>query len=113
MMRRRAMGRRGAPLLRGAVVGGAAYAAGKHVARRQQQEADQDAAIQEMQDQSYPPEPSPGQVYYPPPRPAAPAPAAPAGGDVAAQLGQLAQLHAQGALTDSEFEAAKAQLLGG
>jgi Short C-terminal domain len=44
------------------------------------------------------------------PRPAAPAVAAAAGlGD---QLAQLAALHAQGALTDAQFEAAKAQVLG-
>jgi hypothetical protein len=43
--------------------------------------------------------------------PAAPA-AAPAGGDTTEQLSQLAQLHASGALTDDEFSAAKAKLLG-
>lgn len=43
------------------------------------------------------------------------APAAPAGGggqDVAAQLTQLADLKNQGLLTDEEFEAQKAKLLG-
>jgi hypothetical protein len=42
-------------------------------------------------------------------------PAAPAGGggqDVAAQLTQLADLKNQGLLTDEEFEAQKAKLLG-
>jgi hypothetical protein len=42
-------------------------------------------------------------------------PAAPAGGggqDVAAQLTQLADLKSQGLLTDEEFEAQKAKLLG-
>ncbi|HEV8179880.1 MAG TPA: SHOCT domain-containing protein [Gaiellaceae bacterium] len=29
------------------------------------------------------------------------------------QLGQLAQLHASGALTDEEFAAAKAKIIGG
>ena len=44
---------------------------------------------------------------------AAPAPAAPAGGvDIAGQLQQLAALKAQGILSDAEFEAAKAKLLG-
>ncbi|MFD4958177.1 SHOCT domain-containing protein [Microbacterium sp. NPDC058389] len=44
--------------------------------------------------------------------PAAPAPA-PAGGgdDLMAKLSQLAQLHAQGILSDDEFAAAKAKLL--
>jgi hypothetical protein len=32
--------------------------------------------------------------------------------DVTAQLQQLAALHAQGVLTDAEFSAAKAKLLG-
>jgi hypothetical protein len=45
------------------------------------------------------------------PAPAA-APAAPdAGDDMMAKLGQLAQLHAQGILSDDEFAAAKAKLL--
>ncbi|WP_417563354.1 SHOCT domain-containing protein [Microbacterium sp.] len=41
---------------------------------------------------------------------AAPAPAAP-GGDMMAQLQQLAQLHSTGVLSDDEFTAAKAKLL--
>lgn len=43
----------------------------------------------------------------------APAPAAPAGGgdDLMAKINQLAQLHAQGILSDDEFAAAKAKLL--
>ena len=40
------------------------------------------------------------------------APAAPAGPDYAAELEQLAQLKAQGILTDEEFEAKKKQILG-
>ncbi|WP_239525527.1 MULTISPECIES: SHOCT domain-containing protein [unclassified Microbacterium] len=44
--------------------------------------------------------------------PAAAAPAAPAGGDdMMAKISQLAQLHAQGILSDEEFAAAKAKLL--
>ncbi|MGN6219479.1 MAG: SHOCT domain-containing protein [Microbacterium sp.] len=44
---------------------------------------------------------------------APPAPPAPAGGgdDLMAKLSQLAQLHAQGILSDDEFAAAKAKLL--
>ena len=47
--------------------------------------------------------------------PAAPAPAASAGAtpSMADQLSQLATLHDQGALTDDEFAAAKARILGG
>jgi len=44
---------------------------------------------------------------------AAPAPAAaPAEPDMNAELTQLAQLHSQGILTDEEFAAKKAQILG-
>jgi hypothetical protein len=59
MVRRRLVMRAGAPLLRGSLVGGTAYATGRR----------------------------------------------------AAQLGQLAQLHQQGLLSEHEFEAAKARLL--
>ena len=49
----------------------------------------------------------------PPPAPAAPAPAAPApGGDLMAQLQQLARMHQAGILSEAEFSAAKAKLLG-
>jgi Short C-terminal domain len=43
---------------------------------------------------------------------AAPPAAAPAAPDYAAELEQLAQLKAQGILTDEEFEAKKKQILG-
>ena len=46
---------------------------------------------------------------------AAPAPARPAGDDMTdaiAQIKQLAELHDQGILTDDEFAAQKAKLLG-
>jgi hypothetical protein len=45
------------------------------------------------------------------PAPAA-APAAPAAGDPMAEIQKLDQLHSAGALTDEEFAAAKAKLLG-
>jgi membrane protease subunit (stomatin/prohibitin family) len=43
---------------------------------------------------------------------AAAAPAAPAADDLAAQIQRLGDLHAVGTLTDDEFAAAKARLLG-
>jgi hypothetical protein len=49
--------------------------------------------------------PSPGNVVAPP--------AAPAGDDMAAQLQKLADLKAQGILTDEEFTAAKMRLING
>jgi hypothetical protein len=50
--------------------------------------------------------PQPEQQYAPPPPPA---PAAP---DPIAQLKELGELHASGVLTDEEFAAQKAKLLG-
>ena len=91
---------------RTAVVAGTATAVSGRVARRQQRKySEQDAAYTEQQaaaagagfDQAYGTQP---------------APAAPAEADYMAELEQLAQLKAQGILTDEEFEAKKKQLLG-
>ena len=98
------MFRRRRPLMRAAVVGGGAYVAGKKVAQRSaeqgQQENEQDERLATLEEQaSASPDP-----------PAQDAPAtAPSMPD---QLNQLAALHEQGALTDDEFVAAKARLLG-
>jgi Short C-terminal domain len=95
------------PLLRAAVVGGGAYMAGKHVARRQEdqayQDANQDARISDLEQQA----PPPSSQQAPPPAPP-PAPSSP----MIDQLNQLAALHQQGVLTDDEFSAAKAKLFG-
>jgi membrane protease subunit (stomatin/prohibitin family) len=81
------------PLLRAAAVGGVAYMGAKAGTNR---------AMQAQTAQSAPTEPAP-----------APAPAAaPAGDDTISRLQQLASLHDSGALTDEEFAAAKAQVLG-
>jgi hypothetical protein len=91
------------PLLRAAAVGGGAYLAGKHVARRQEQQsyqdADQDARLSDLEQQQAPPQQAP-------PPAAAPAQSSP----MIDQLNQLAALHQQGVLTDDEFAAAKAKL---
>jgi hypothetical protein len=97
------------PLMRAAVVGGGAYMAGKHVARKQEAEAqyaaDQDARISDLEQQQ-----QGSQQQAPPPPPPA---AAPAGSSsMIDQLNQLAALHQQGVLTDDEFAAAKAKLFG-
>ena len=95
------------PLLRAAVVGGGAYMAGKRTAQRRADQQDQDAAqdqrIDDMEQQNATP------------APAAPAPAVPAQAppSMADQLNQLADLHNQGVLSDSEFAAAKSKLLNG
>jgi hypothetical protein len=87
-------------MARTAVVAGTATAVSGRVARRQDQRwAQQDA-----------PPPQPQQYAAPPP----PAPAAAAGGeDRVQQLKDLADLKAQGVLTDQEFEAEKARILNG
>lgn len=117
------LGRRGRPGLIGmaartAVVAGTATAVSGNVQRRQQGRADQqyeaqqyeaqqqqaqmDAAAQQAVAQQMAAQPS-----------AAAPPAAPAGGtDIVAEIQKLATLREQGILTDDEFAAAKAKLLG-
>ena len=123
--------RRRRPLLRAAAVGGGAYIAGKHMANKANDqaayEAQQDQRIsdleaqqggsQDYQQQGYQQQgyqQAPPQYQQPPPQyQQAPPPAAPAAApSVYDQLSQLATLHDQGALTDDEFTAAKAKLLG-
>jgi hypothetical protein len=89
-------------MARTAVVAGTAGAVHHRQQRRyaaQDQQAAEAAAYEQMQ----------AQQAAPPP--AAPAPAAPAV-DTTAELQKLADLKASGALTDEEFAAAKAKLLG-
>jgi Short C-terminal domain len=83
---------------RTAVVAGTATAVSGRVARRQAARYDDQQYAQEPQ--QYAPEP---QQY---------APEAPAEDDSTAQLQKLAALHTQGVLTDEEFAAAKAKILG-
>jgi hypothetical protein len=96
-------------LLRGmartAVVAGTATAVSNRVSRRQAERWQEQEYAQQAQ---YAAPPS----YAPPPA-AAPAPAPGAGSDaLTAELERLAQLRTQGVLTDEEFAAAKAKLLG-
>jgi Short C-terminal domain len=92
------------PLLRAAAVGGGAYLAGKRTAQRRAGQQDQDAAqdqrISDLEQQ---------QSAVPAPRDSGEQAAAPTMTD---QLNQLAGLHSQGVLSDDEFAAAKAKLLG-
>jgi hypothetical protein len=104
------------PLMRAAMVGGAAYATGKHVQRNQQREAEQDEAIagmqQQPQQQYAPPPPQMAPPPPPPPAPAAPPAAAPQStADRIAALTQLKSLLDAGVLTQEEFDAQKQQLL--
>jgi hypothetical protein len=108
-MLRRPIARGGRPgvigtMARTAVIAGTATAVSGGVARRQQakaQEAADAEAYQEMQrEQQY------AAAAPPPPPPAAPA------DDMIAQLKELASLKEQGILTDEEFAAQKARILG-
>ena len=67
------LGRR-RPLMRAAMVGGAAYATGKHVQNKQQHEAAQDQQLADMQSQ---PDYAQPEAYAPPPPPVATAPPPP------------------------------------
>ena len=77
-------------------------------------EADQDQRISDLEAQQQGYQQAPPQYQQPPPQyQQPPPPAAPAAApSVYDQLSQLATLHDQGALTDDEFTAAKAKLLG-
>ncbi len=75
---------------RTAVVAGTATAVSGRVQRRQAARYDQQDAQQQQQQQAPPP----------------------AEDDATSQLENLAQLHTQGVLTDDEFAAAKAKILG-
>jgi Short C-terminal domain len=81
---------------RTAVVAGTATAVSGRVARRQAGKYDQQQAEQAP----------PQEQYAPPPAPAAPV------DDSMEKLQQLAELHTQGVLSDEEFSAAKAKILG-
>src|SRR5690348_9449128 len=97
------LGRR-RPLLRAAMVGGAGYAAGKHRARAQEHEYEQDAQLAGMQ--QAPPQAAPAA--------AGPAPAAPMSeSDRIAALKNLKDLLDSGVLTQAEFDAQKQKLLNG
>ena len=89
------------PLLRAAAVGGGAYAYGKH-RERMQSEQQEEAYQQGMADAA--------------PAQAAPAPATPTSSGITSQdterLAELGRLHESGVLTDEEFAAEKAKILG-
>ena len=91
LMRRR-------PLVRAAMIGGGAYAAGKARQRGQEREAGQEERLAALEQQ---------------PAAAAPPQAPPASGDLVGKLKELKELQDSGALTPDEFEVAKQKLLQG
>ena len=84
-------------MARTAVVAGTATAVSNRVSRRQASRWSQQGAAPQQQQEYYEPEPAP------PPPPAA---------DPIEQLKQLAELKNQGILTEEEFAAQKAKILG-
>jgi hypothetical protein len=74
---------------------------GRQAEQQQYAEAEQDQRLDQVEQQQ--------QYAAPPPQQPPPAPAGPSMYD---QLQQLSALHDQGALTDDEFAAAKAKILG-
>jgi hypothetical protein len=95
-------------LLRGvartAVVAGTATAVSNRVSRRQARRwGEQDAAYYQEPEPAYQQAPAPAPV---------PVPAAAPAADPIEQLKQLGALHEQGILTDEEFAAQKAKILG-
>jgi hypothetical protein len=87
---------------RTAVVAGTATAVSGRVARRQAARYGEPSPYGSEPQQQYAPEP---QQQYAPEPPAEE-------DDATAQLQKLAALHTQGVLTDDEFSAAKAKILG-
>jgi hypothetical protein len=93
------MMRRRRPLMRGAMVGGVGYMAGKAGANRAAQESSQEQRLAEVESQQAQPSASP------------PAAAPAAGGSVVEQLKQLGELRDSGVLTPEEFEREKQKIL--
>jgi outer membrane murein-binding lipoprotein Lpp len=113
MLARRAMMRRPVANVGRAVVGTAVVAGTAGAVRHQQNKrwARQDAAAQQQYEQAYQQGAADAQAqqqYAPPPEQYAPAPEE----DMITQLERLGSLKAQGILTEEEFAAQKAKLLG-
>jgi len=83
------------------VAGGVAYAAGR--AGRGGQAQDEEYEEDDQGEQQY---------DAPPPAPPAPAATAPAADDATSEIERLASMHESGVLSDEEFAAAKAKVLG-
>jgi hypothetical protein len=93
------------PLLRAAVVGGAAYHAGKRVQEGRDADYERDARMDDLEQQQAMQQQQQMQQQAAPP----------AGGitdDAIEQIQKLGALKEQGLITDDEFEAQKRKLLG-
>jgi hypothetical protein len=99
------MRRRRRPLMRGAMVAGAGYAAGNARAKGKAQEAEQEQRIADLEAQQAAPAP-------PPAAPAPPPAASPGADDRVDQLMKLKELLDSGVLTQAEFDTEKQRILG-
>ncbi len=103
-------------LLRGvartAVVAGTATAVSNRVSRRQANRWQTQADAQAYQEQQAAGYAQPAYQQAPPPPAPAPAAAAPTQDAIISELSKLADLKAAGVLTDAEFQAQKARILG-
>jgi hypothetical protein len=90
------------PLLRAAVVGGAAYHAGKRVQEGRDADYERDARMDQLEQQQAMQQQAA----------AAPAPAGGITDDTIEQIRKLGELKEEGLITDDEFEAQKRKLLG-
>ena len=98
---------------RTAVIAGTATKVSGNVAAKQSAQAEQAALAEQARIQQAVAQQVAATQPPAPPAPPAPAtPVPPASGDVLDGLERLAALHQQGALTDVEFSATKAKLLG-
>ena len=92
------------PLLRAAVVGGAAYHAGKRVQEGRDADYERDARMDDLEQQQAMQQQQMQQQ--------APAPAGGITDDAIEQIKKLGALKEQGLITDEEFEEQKSKLLG-
>lgn len=96
---------------RTAAVAGTATAVSGRVRHRQDQKyATREQAAYDQQQAAYDQGAADAAAQQPPPPP--PAPAAPAGDDTMAELEKLGDMKSKGLLSDDEFAAAKAKILG-
>jgi Short C-terminal domain len=102
------MMRRRRPLMRGAMVGGAAYYAGRKIAQGDQRESEQQQRLNELE---YQQTQTPAQQYAPPPQQYAPPPAEKNPQQAIEQLTELKKLLDAGVLTQAEFDVQKTKIL--
>jgi Short C-terminal domain len=106
--RRTSMMRRRRPLLRGAMVGGAAYYAGRKIAQGDQREYEQEERLSSLE---YQQTPMPAQQYAPPQQQYAPPQAEKNPQQAIEQLTELKKLLDAGVLTQAEFDVQKTKIL--